>query len=150
MSEVKTNTIKAGYRIHVTTWENDADNYRTESMDGLTEGNVKFIVELLKLFKDKCSNKGYFGNCYDDYPDGLEEAVNEIIAKFSDEERFFKFYDEHDDDNVVDSFYYVDDSILNNLGITGGSEFQTRVFDRIVVEYIPKDIVIEVVTDKFI
>lgn len=145
-----TNTIKAGYRIHVTTWENDADNYRTESMDGLTEGNVKFIVELVKLFKDKCNNKGFFGNCYDNYPDGLDEAIDKIISKFSDEDRTFDFDWGDEEDNIVDNHTYVNDSLLSDLGLTDSGEFCTRVFDKAVIEHIPNDIKIDVVTDKFI
>lgn len=139
-------TIKAGYRIHVTTWENDADNYKTESMEGLTEGNVKFIIAICNLLKDGCNNKSYFGNSYDKYPAGLDEAIEKVIANFTDEDRTFT---QHGGDFVIDTHEYVDDAIIHELGLSGG-DFATRVFEKAVVEYIPEDIVIDVVTDRFI
>ena len=48
----KTVLIPAGYRVEVTSWENDGDNYNTKSISGIkSESAVKFIVEICKLHK---------------------------------------------------------------------------------------------------
>lgn len=42
--------IKAGYQIHFTTWENDADAYRTQVVSGLTNADVEFYLDLASHF----------------------------------------------------------------------------------------------------
>ena len=57
--------ISAGYRLIVTSWENDADNYKTKSMDGLSEEATYFLGALIKLFYSKNNppkGKVCFGN----------------------------------------------------------------------------------------
>jgi hypothetical protein len=54
----KNNNIPAGYQLHVTSWENDADNYKTEIVSGLTSEDVKYLLALLKNF----GRKGKHGN----------------------------------------------------------------------------------------
>lgn len=44
--------IKAGYRLTVTSWENDADNYRTVSVDGLSEEHCRDTTTTKELMKD--------------------------------------------------------------------------------------------------
>lgn len=41
--------IPAGYQIHVTSWENDADSYATKIVSGLTEADVAFLVGVLGI-----------------------------------------------------------------------------------------------------
>lgn len=43
--------LKAGLCIEITSWENDADDYRTIQIDGLTLADVKFYTELCSYFK---------------------------------------------------------------------------------------------------
>ena len=42
--------IKAGYQLHVTTWECDADAYGTKIISGLTEEDTKFYIAWVKQF----------------------------------------------------------------------------------------------------
>ena len=66
--------IKAGYRITVTSWENDADYYNTNTVDGLDEQETKFHVDLLKLIAgSNCNDSTVFGNMYDPRDSKLEE-----------------------------------------------------------------------------
>jgi len=48
----KDSHIPPGYMITVTTWENDADNYKTEAMSGIkTKEDVAFFIDFLDRFK---------------------------------------------------------------------------------------------------
>jgi hypothetical protein len=40
-------TIPAGYQVSVTSWENDGDNYRTETIPGLSKEGAQFLVDLV-------------------------------------------------------------------------------------------------------
>jgi len=43
--------IPSGYQLSVTTWENDADNCKTETIQGLTREDVKFYLHFLSHFR---------------------------------------------------------------------------------------------------
>lgn len=129
--------IKKGYRITVVSWENDGDNYRTITKDGYDECETKLIVDLMKLLESRC-----FGNMYEPNTDKLyrfEGALRVVFDKHGVD------YTEGGEFSVTD---YAMDAYIGEF--TGyGSEFFTRVVQSISVEYIPQDIVIENVSDKF-
>ena len=50
------NTIPKGYQLHVTSWENDGDNYKTEVLSGLMRENqigAVVAVSFRSKWKDK-------------------------------------------------------------------------------------------------
>ena len=129
--------IQAGYRITVVSWENDGDNYRTLTQDGLLYENVAFIVDCLKLLS------GDWGNMF--LPDDKE------LEEFSDHIRqVFKKYptfippDVNTTDEVLDYFMEI------VLAYTGYAEYSTRVVESITVEYVPERIEIKDVTKEFV
>lgn len=132
-------TIKSGYRITVTSWENDADNYRTISRDGLELKTVEGYVEMLKLIKGSyCNDKTVFGNLYeprDNEVAEFEAAIRPIMDKHGIE------YDQE----------YPTDVFCDIVGdFTGYAEgYMTRVVEKIVVEYVPEEIKIEEVSKQF-
>lgn len=132
-------TIKAGHRITVTSWENDADNYNTKTVDGLDDQETKFHVDLLKLVAgSNCNDKTVFGNMYEPRDSEIEEfekAVNVVFDKHN------KHSDKH----------HAIDIAMDIIGdYTGyGEGFYTRVAESIVVEYVPQEIIIEDVSTKF-
>lgn len=69
--------IPVGYRLAITTWENDADNYRTEELFGLSEADVHFFVALAKRFNSK---NGYLNPGV-----GNQDLDSEIIQEIIDE-----------------------------------------------------------------
>lgn len=83
--------IKKGYQLHITTWENDADHYKTKVISGLDVYDCKFIIELCSLFTSASSSKG-FGNrgatengdrhnsCIDD----IKSSVEVVLQKHGD------------------------------------------------------------------
>jgi hypothetical protein len=129
--------IKSGYRITVTSWENDGDNYATESKDGLTHDRVRYHCDLLQLISgSNCNDKTVFGNMYEPDDDEIElfrEAVDKVIAthEIAGDDSF---------DSALD--------IINEY--TGSGDQYTRVAEEIVVEFIPTRIDIEDVTKEFI
>lgn len=132
--------IKPGYRITCTSWENDADNYNTKTVDGLSEDTVRFHVDLLKLIAgSNCNDKTVFGNMYEPRNEAIkafEAAVLEVLRK-------------HD---KLDLEYDTLDTAMSIIGdYTGYGDdgFFTRVVESLEVEYIPQEIIIEDVSNKF-
>lgn len=131
----KFNTIPKGYKLTVTTWENDGDNYKTEFLYGLSKEEVLFYVELCKTFD---RNTHYeLSNNYDLDDDQLKQ-YNQLIANLC--EKHAATIEQYDID-VEDDLY--------NLSISSG-EWMVRVVEEFSVEFIPDDILIEDVTNQFI
>jgi hypothetical protein len=58
--------ITKGIKLDITSWENDADHYKTISLNGLSEETAKFFVEFANLFTSGSNNNGKtYGNAYD-------------------------------------------------------------------------------------
>ena len=79
-----TNQIEAGYRLTVTSWENDGDNYNTKTVEGYTLEEVTFLVELCNLFRSRNQVKGCIGNMYEPSDKELQEsekAVLNVVSK---------------------------------------------------------------------
>lgn len=54
--------IPAGYQLHISSWENDADDYRTEVLSGLTREDVAFLVSIIKQFSSRNKKPKGIGN----------------------------------------------------------------------------------------
>ena len=142
--------IKAGYRVSVKTWENDADNYNNGLVEGLTKDEAKFVVDFIKLFSSQNDhrNRG-IGNMYDPDKDerlSAEEKVKAVVDSHKDmlvaSEALaaFIYEGEFNDDGWRDFAY--------NMTLAGG-EFYTRVMDSYKVEFIPQDVELQDVTEEF-
>lgn len=137
---MKHNRIPAGYKIIITTWENDGDNYNTAHMSGLSWYQVRLLVKLAELFysHNQQGERGY-GNLYD--PTDAEcEAVERAIQTTFDK------YNTHTIAWSVDQCR----DMLADLHLKGCSEFYTRVLSDIVVEHYPVALDVEDVTDQFV
>lgn len=131
--------INAGYRVHVTSWENDADNYQTKIVDGLSEPEVNFVVKLCKLHYSQNRFSECFGNMYEPSKGEIEEykeAIGSLLDEFVNDIRI-----------DYQSFDAVS-GLLYELGLND-TEFYTRVFESIVIEFIPEKIILEDVTAQF-
>jgi len=143
--------IKAGYRITVTSWENDADNYNTKTVDGLDENEVNFHIDILKLIAgSNCNDKTVFGNMYDPSESELkafEKAVIRVFEKHSKPLDFFRIrqYLPESEHEPLD----IAMDIIGDYTGDGGGDFYTRVAESIVVEFVPHAIIIENVSPKF-
>lgn len=154
-------TIKAGYRLTVTSWKNDGDNYMTKMLEGLTKEDVEFHVKFLKLFK---SDSGGFGNLY--APSKMKrfhlaEAIATLVkandvsnTNFAEVGDYLQDIDledeEYFEENVVDELLgdYIYDRLWD-VGLSNGDDFYTRVMSSYKVEFVPQDIQIQDVTAEF-
>jgi hypothetical protein len=72
------NNIPSGYQLHITSWENDADNYKTKIISGLTKDDVQFYLHFLSLFE---MDKPYGNGSVIEYPDAEKIAVTNAYNK---------------------------------------------------------------------
>lgn len=152
----KQTVIPAGYRITVESWENDADNYKTEIMEGLQKASIEFLVDFAKLFYSKNNwngPKGH-GNMYEprakelnDFQEAYMKVVSKHITKDAEPSLLQYFWDE-DNNLLYDDQHDGIMELAYELGLSGG-DFFTRVLDSIKVEYIPTEIVLQDVTEEF-
>jgi hypothetical protein len=113
--------IKKGYTLTVTSWENDGDNYRTESMTVETLEEARRIYRVCnELFK---SDEGGVGNSMDGES---EEAIEEYIEN-NPELNLTK-------EEIRDLSY----------DLMGSSDYYDyRVCESVSVTYSPEDIYLE-------
>lgn len=73
-----------GLQLRITTWENDADDFSTQLISGLTEADVAFYLAIATLFRSKNHRPipGIGNQCISDYH--LLEIVNDALAKHPD------------------------------------------------------------------
>lgn len=150
----KFNTIQAGYRVTIISWENDGDAYDTNIIEGLSKERVEFIIELCKLFYSGSNNGGRtFGNMYELNAYKLNKACVAIQAVMSnhcavltDEEQHLLSLD-IDGDDFSDSYLFTE-MMADYLG-RSEEDFAFRVFTTMKIERIPHEIQFEDVTGKF-
>lgn len=53
IGEIMSSSILPGYQLHITSWEGDADVYKTQIISGLTKPDVNFYLSMAKQFKSK-------------------------------------------------------------------------------------------------
>lgn len=137
--------IPAGYRVEVTSWENDGDNYNTKSISGIkSESAVKFVVDICKLHRSRSDHSipgEKFGNVWDSdgeevnrYQAAIEELIENHVGEFPCE--------------YCEDFDGLREGLIWDLGLIG--DFYTRVASSIAVQFFPEDVVCEDVTSKFI
>jgi hypothetical protein len=140
-----TNTIKAGYRLTVISWENDGDHYNTVTKDGLDGIETGYLVKLLSMLK-KGHYSGGFGNLYD--PDDEQllkfgQAIEELGSNLTEWLTFNEGYE------TLEDLAYAFTEVICDY--TGSSEnYHTRMVESIKVEFIPEDITLLNVTEQFI
>ena len=146
----KQTIIPAGYRVTITSWENDADNYKDSIHEGLSKERVEYILELCKLFKSGSNNGGKtFGNMNESGRNArtmlakAEQAVRAVLEKHRavlNECELANLDAEEDDMEVSEIVCEFLDS----------SEYYIfRVFSEAKVELIPHQITMEDVTGEF-
>ena len=144
--------VKQGYLLKITTWENDADNYNSATLDGLTPAQVEFYVAVAKMHYSGSSQKGCFGNMYEPSEEEEEEYTNamrvlykkhiDVVAELWGED-FGPEWIVHPDflDMVM--------SVNCDLTLSSSEGRMTRVTDSIEISYTPVDIDLEDCTAKY-
>lgn len=127
--------IPAGYRLTVTSWENDADNYNTKVVEGLSKEECQFQADFCKALKHSTDYKNRICNFYE--PSDVEVA--RLVKVWID---LLQKY------NLNPDSYDMNET-LNTLGLGCSGDFYTRVCESYKVEYTPIDIVFEDVSEQF-
>ena len=134
-------SIPAGYQLHITSWENDGDNYNTILVNGLTKEDVACYLEILSLFKSK--SQGGFANTDRTDRDAVAEAVMAAVENHPDISKATKKEFTFDD-----PFYWSDHVHETMSDLLGQSEHcDFRVFDSFTVYYYETPV--KDVTSKF-
>lgn len=152
MSEPKV-LIPQGYRIIVNSWENDADNRKTEIVEGLLYNEVKFYAAFCKLHysrNGRGSKKG-FGNILDGDSDEYTKLLN-VVEKLLLENKTVAGIllgdpipnEFETDDDVQEIHYYFHEKLF------GSSEHIARVFDSMEVQFFEWDVEGHDVTKEFV
>lgn len=124
------NGIRAGYQLHLESWENDADNYQTKILDGLTKEEVIAMVNVAKLFYSE--HHGGVGGT--DYRRGGEEKQHEAYDKVKEILIPIGWMEEDDDYGSISEF--VTDQVLGWAG-EGFCDGYIRVFESFKIYYFP-------------
>jgi hypothetical protein len=144
-------TIKPGFLLKITTWENDGDNYNTLDLAGLSEDHVSFFLRVANLFQSyNRHGDGKFGN-NEVNDDATGTAIDAIVAEFKANNREVPidwdkelYPDKEWLAEYCDGFY--NDHIYELIGIWCEGE-RYRVFDSFKVFHVPA--ALEDVTHKF-
>lgn len=141
------NTIPKGYQLHVTSWENDGDNYKTEVLSGIQDLNdVKFLVQVAQ---DLASRP--YGNSYvpDEKIDFIIRNNMELHSISDGMRKKLSFGEDYTFEDRVDMYY--EGIIVDLLGYpvdydsmeSGGSDIARfcRMYESHKLYYIPEDIV---------
>jgi len=148
--------IEAGYRISIKSWECDGDNANTKVLSELTKDVVQFYVALCNMHKSQNSSADTqtFGNMYEPSDTEIEAHQTALSVLVKQHQAAFVsiFAPWHiDEENVFNPDHMTDEcqDLLYTIGLSCG-DYYTRVFESILVEYIPVEIKIEDVTDQFV
>lgn len=128
--------MKKGYQLQVRSWENDGDNYKIAITSGLTEQDVKFLLDVGKQFGNGGSHGG---NEVIDEEELVELVTTAMENNVNVSERILSYFK----DAPVEA---TQEYLLDSPGEYYDYGFM-RVFDTYRVFYIPTDI--EDVTEQF-
>jgi hypothetical protein len=146
---MKQTVIPAGYRVTISSWENDADARQDEILEGLTKERVQYLVDLCSLFKSSSQGKQYHGNMYDPSEKEIHRACLAIVLVMNKHREALT----EDELEVLneDDLGSIGDFMTDFLGeLLGRSEnYWVRVFDGMKIEYVPVSIILNDVTEEF-
>lgn len=127
--------VKKGYTVTVTSWENDGDNYRTESETYQSKELVEAIVKMCKTLFASCNNgDGGIGNTNEYETDNARKT---IISYMKANPILY-------DNKKLSDAKLIDACMNYNYSLMGSSEYYySRVFESLVVTYSDKDIEVE-------
>lgn len=144
----KQTIIPAGYRITITSWENDADNYKDTIHEGLSKERVEYIIELCKLFKSGSNNGGKtFGNMHESSRNVLTMIANAEKAVRTILEKYRAVLNECELENLEADKIGLTEIVSEFIGFS--EDYIFRVYSKAKVEHIPHQITMEDVTGDF-
>ena len=139
-----TKNIPVGYQLQINTWENDGDNWNTDTLNGLTREDITFYLDICNLFAaEKTHQEGWFGNGERD-DENLKmfvERMADVISRHPNISTNLK------EDWEIGNHDAICDLTQDLVGSCGDGEYW-RVFESAVVYYFPEEI--QDITSQFI
>lgn len=139
-------TIKSGYTVSVTTWENDGDNYQTNDIVGLSKEDAKMFIDTLPIFKSVNSKKKGLGNKelnINQYLGKFEDLINNNIITVSFAEKYFGYINPNSDYDKDEQQDTIIEALSEILGYPVEYDYGfIRVFEKVQVLYFDEDTVI--------
>lgn len=132
--------INKGYTITVISWENDGDNYKTESITVDSKEKAKAYYDMMQLCKSKNNQPGgiiKLGNSHNKF----SGAQREVISEFLKENPLLLEGDDvenADEDQLVDWFTELANELLGY-----SEDYICRVMESCTVTYSDKDIYLD-------
>ena len=137
--------VKKGYTLSVVSWENDGDNYNTQTKTVETIEEAEALYKLMQLCKSK-NNGGLLGNSHDDW--NIRQLTT--LGNFFREnplalKEFFGYNPNLDVADIDDETYaeYFDELKGDLLGYS--EYYNCRVMESCTVTYSPEDIYLDVI-----
>jgi hypothetical protein len=145
--------INAGYFLSVTSWENDADAYSTNIMQGLSYYDAKFYVDMANRFSAHGGMGGAFVSAErlfdtvmqlkEDHPHVSEETRNKWFPQKGDD--YWEEDDQFNTDWLTEGDYFCnfEDTILGSAcsEYYGRDQdtFYCRAVDKVRLFYTPRE-----------
>jgi hypothetical protein len=145
---------EAGYRISVTSWENDADNYNFKTSTVKTKADARVVTALCKLLRsDYRTETPTFGNMYEPSESDLADFAQAVSAIQGIRDFLHNMFPGLEQD-IEDPEYGADYmnsimDVLYNLGLSGSEYYYTRVCHKIEVHYFAEPVYADDVTAEF-
>jgi hypothetical protein len=145
---------EAGYRISVTSWENDADNYNFKTITIESKEDASAITALCKLLRPSyVTGLPDYGNMYEPSELDLTEFEVAVAAIPGIKECLHRIFPSLEQD-IQDPEYggsYMDCvmDVLYDLGLTGSEYYYTRVCEKVEVHYFEEPVYAADVTAEF-
>lgn len=150
--------IPIGYRLTISSWENDVDHRRDIVFEGLTAADVSYLVELAKLFRTMSRHDGGFGGSAHHYK-LAKRGSGDLIADVADEMDAIALKHPDISDHIRGSFaverdeYWKDsyNEVIVQLVSFPGEDYDETAYIRVFESYTVHLIKTEIadVTTKF-
>lgn len=139
MSKIK--IISQGYTLSVTSWENDGDNYKTESITLEDKELAIAVAKMCKeLFVSSNNGEGGIGNMMEED----DKEAREVILPYM--KAHTELYPKIRNNKKISDDTLVDICMEYNSNLMGGSEYYySRVFDSATLTYSPEDVYLETI-----
>lgn len=134
--------IYSGYLFEVISYEGDADYYATKRLDGLTESDVRFCVELMDNIKDRQEHERHGELNWVSLAEDVKVIADKYILEHPQLLHYFVF--ERPEVLVEEGFTfadYISEGVPELfLGYANPDDGSTeRTFDRFTVHLVPED-----------
>jgi len=146
---------ESGYRISVTSWENDADNYNFKSITVEDKEAASVVVALCKLMYPRYDTPDQtFGNMYEPSDSDLEDFEQAVSSIPGIKNFLHKVFPSIEQDIQHPEYGgdYMDCvmDVLSDLGLTGSEYYYTRVCEKVEVHYFDEPVYADDVTAEFV